>query len=216
MTHHKKPTRAVLYAAALVLALAPPAFAQRGGGGYRDIPPSRADAHFLGAFRPATAAASRSTVRVLCDGKEAALGTVVGPDGWVLTKYSLLSGKLSCALKDGRTLEAKVVGVHEAFDLGMLKVEATELPAVTFTESKAAPVGSWRVWVGAGEDPVGVGVMSVASRSPPPARGRGRGPGPLPTNPDYLGVFVRAEGGGAKVGRVFPQSAAAKAGLKAD
>jgi serine protease Do len=215
MTHHKKLTRALLSAAALLLALAPPIFAQRGGG-YRDITPSRADTQFLAAFRPATAAASRCTVRVLCDGKEAALGTVVGPDGWVLTKYSLLSGKVSCALKDGRTLEAKVVGVHEAFDLGMLKVEATDLPAVTFVESKAAPVGSWLVSVGTVEAPVGVGVMSVASRSPPPARGRGRGPGPLPPNPDYLGVFLRTEGGAVKVGRIFPQSAAAKAGLKVD
>jgi serine protease Do len=60
--------------------------------------------------------------------------------------------------------------------------------------------------------------MSVATRSPPTvaARGRGRGPGPFPPNPDYLGVFVRPEGGAAKVGRVFPQSAAAKAGLKVD
>jgi serine protease Do len=215
MTHPKKLARGVLYTAALLLTLAPPAFAQRGGG-YRDVAPTRADAQFLAAFRPATAAAARCTVRVLCDGKEAALGTVVGPDGWVLTKYSLLSGKVSCALKDGRSLEAKVVGVHEVFDLGMLKVEATDLPAVTFVESKAAPVGSWLVSAGAAEAPVGVGVMSVAARSPPPSRGRGRGQGRPPPNPDYLGVFLRAEGGAAKVGRVYPQSAAAKAGLKVD
>src|SRR5205085_11556825 len=155
---------------------------------------------------------------VLCDGKEAALGTVVGPDGWVLTKYSLLSEPVSCKLKDGRVLEARVVGAHEKFDLAMLKVEATGLPAVTFTESKAAPVGSWLVSVGTGEAPVAVGVMSVASRSPPPQqrRGGGRGPTPVATGTDLLGLRVGPEGPGAKVDWVFSRGAAEKAGVKMD
>ncbi len=63
-------------------------------------------------------------------------------------------------------LDAKIVGVQEAFDLALLKVEATGLHAVVFTDSKVAPVGSWLVSVGTGENPVAVGVMSVAAELP--------------------------------------------------
>ncbi len=215
-----KPRKNTFLAAALCAAVLMPApvLAQRGE--YRDVTPPRADPQFLAAFRPATAAA-KSTVRVLCDGKEAALGTVVGPDGWVLTKYSLLAEPVACKLADGRVLEARVVGAHEKFDLAMLKVEATGLPAVTFTDSKAAPVGSWLVSVGTGEEPVAVGVMSVATRSPQPQQRRAaaRGPAPVPMGTDLLGLRVGQEGAkgvGAKVDWVFSRSAAEKAGVKMD
>ncbi|HEV8058855.1 MAG TPA: PDZ domain-containing protein [Gemmataceae bacterium] len=162
--------------------------------------------------------ASQGTVRILCDDKETALGTVVGADGWILTKYSQLTGKPVCKLKDGKKLDAKIVGVQEAFDLALLKVEGTGLHAVVFTDSKVAPVGSWLVSVGMSEEPVAVGVMSVAARTPPPVMNRG--PGRSGNNgtpaPDYLGVNVASDGATTRVVRVAGQSAAAKAGVKVD
>ena len=176
MNYPKRWLRAAVLCSAAVLTLATPALAQRGNQ-ERDIPPTRSNPQFLAAFREATAEASRSTVRILCDDKEASLGTIIGPDGWILTKYSLLSGKVACRLKDGITLEARIVGVHEPFDLAMLKVQATNLPSVQLVESKVAPVGHWLVSVGTGADPVAVGVMSVATRTPPPVVNRaGAGP----------------------------------------
>src|SRR6516164_6386010 len=70
-------------------------------------------------FRPVVAPVTTSTVRVVCDGKNAALGTVVGADGWIITKASELKGKVVCKFKDGKELPATVVGVHEPFDLAM-------------------------------------------------------------------------------------------------
>jgi serine protease Do len=231
----KNLLRAAVLCSAAVLTLSPtPAFAQGGGGKYKDVSPPRSNPQFLSAFRKATEAASKSTVRVLCDDKEAALGMVIGPDGWILTKYSLLSGKVACRLKDGTTLAAKVVGIHEPNDLAMLKVEATNLPAVSLTPSTVAPVGNWLVSVGPGEDPVAVGVMSVATRTPPPVGKKGgfgkkggggkkfeggKGGGKKFNNPpanDFLGITVTPDGPAAKVSRVFPQSAAARAGLLVD
>jgi serine protease Do len=254
MTHLKRLLTAVVLGSAAFLILAPAASAQRGNRP-GEVPP-RLNPQFLAAFREVTTEASKCTVRVLCDDKEAALGTIVGPDGWILTKYSLLSGKVSCKLKDGRTLAAKIVGIHEAFDLAMLKVEATDLPAARLTESKVAPVGNWVVSVGTGADPVAVGVMSVASRNPPPVVLRRpptqqqfvnpmaalsgvrtfgmlsaplgapllaasslyprRGFGYGGRGGDLLGVFVTPDANAAKVTRVIPQSAAARAGLKVD
>jgi serine protease Do len=213
-----RTTRAAVLgsAAVLMLALASPAHAQRGGRP-RDLSTPRSSPQFLAAFRQATAEACRCTVRVLCDDKEAALGTVISPDGWILTKYSLLSGKVACRLADGSKRKARIVGADEKFDLAMLKVEAKDLPAVKFTESKVAPVGSWLVSVGTGEVPLAVGVMSVATRTPPASANRGRGR-PANNRPGgaYLGVGVTPDGPVVKIEFVAPRSAASAAGLKVD
>jgi serine protease Do len=219
MTYFQNLLRAAALGAAAFLMLAPasPARAQRGSR-ERDQATPRTSPEFLAAFRGTTTEAARSTVRILCDGKEVALGTVVGPDGWILTKYSLLSGQVSCRLKDGPPLAAKIVGVHEPFDLAMLKVEATGLVPVKLVPSKVAAVGSWLVSVGQGAEPVAVGVLSVATRTPPVvgSRGDGRRPNGAARSTAYLGVTVTADGSAVKVVQVLPESAAAKAGLKVD
>jgi S1-C subfamily serine protease len=199
----------------LLLPSAAPVLAQRGSR-ERDIPPPRANSRFLIAFRPATAEAAKCTVCILCDDKEAALGTIVGPDGWILTKHSLLSGKVACTLKSGATLPARIVGIHEPFDLAMLKVEANDLLAAKFTESQVAPVGNWLVSPGPGDDPVAVGVMSVATRTPSPGSNRPIRRPPSGPNAAFLGVSVVPDTIGLKIGRIVPQSGAAKAGLKVD
>jgi serine protease Do len=208
MTTMKKMIRAAVLGSAVLLALAAPAVAQ-----FRPEAAPRTNSQFLYAFRDATAEASKSTVRVLCDGKEAALGTVVGEDGWILTKHSELKGKVTCKTKDDKELEAKLVGVHEKLDLAMLKVDAKGLTPVKFVESKTAPVGNWLASAGTSDDPAAVGVMSVAARSPSPREG-GR---ILNPKRGFLGIQMEpGEGGGVKVTVVTPRSAAEKAGLKVD
>src|SRR5262249_1257198 len=177
---------------------------------------------FLAAFRPVLSKSRDATVRVFYEEKEAtsdkmiqkeaALGTVVEPDGWILTKASELKSKPICKLKDGRTMEAKVVGVHDKWDLALLKIEAAHLPVVEWTESKAAPVGNWGVSVGTSDDPLAVGVVRVAARN---MTGRGAPPA-INFNSGFLGVSVEGLEGspGVKIMRVEPGSGAAKAGLK--
>jgi serine protease Do len=201
---------AVLCSATLLtLTLALPAFGQP----FRDRPitPPRSDSQFLYAFRDATAEATKSTVRVLADKKEVALGTVVGEDGWILTKYSELPpGKaVSCKLRDGKTLDAKLVGIKDDCDLAMLKVEAKGLAPVKFTESKVAPVGNWLASPGMSDDPVAVGVMSVASRNLGAADARSSKRG-------FLGIQMEKAEGAIKITVVTRRTAAEKAGLKVD
>jgi serine protease Do len=166
----------------------------------------------LSAFRDVAGKARQSTVKVLCDGKEAALGTVVGADGWVLTKFSELKGKTtSCKLADGRDLEATLVGRDVEFDLAMLKVDARGLTAVEWTPSKEAPVGSWLASAGPGQDPVAVGVVSVAVR-----KGNPKDPRLYfdPAKSGFLGVSLEVADTGVKISQVTPDSGASRAGLK--
>jgi serine protease Do len=162
----------------------------------------------LTAFRTLEDKARNSTVKVLCDGKDAALGTVVAADGYVLTKNSELKGKITCKLPGGEESKAAVVGIDETFDLAMLKVEAKGLVPVSWDDSKAAPVGHWVASAGTSERPVGIGVVSV------PLRKGGRDL----SRSGYLGILLAeaTEEGGVKISEVMPDTAAAKAGLKAN
>ena len=177
------------------------------------------------AFRPAVAKPSEATVRVLADGKEVAFGTIISADGFILTKWSELRdrAKITCKFKDGKVLDAKIVGVKDddvkvgakeptgAYDLAMLKVEAKGLPTIQWRTSKDATVGRWVASVGIGQDPIAVGVVSVAPRKwamfdqPPKIDNSSSG---------YLGVGLEDAPDGAKVNSISPKSPAEKIGIK--
>lgn len=61
-------------------------------------------------------------------------GVVVSDDGRILTRADALedSTTVRVTLDDGRQLDAAVVGYDEMTDLAVLKVEATDLPALPF------------------------------------------------------------------------------------
>src|SRR5438270_8815062 len=100
----------------------------------RDASLQKSSPKILNAFRAVVANPGQSTVRVECDGKEVALGTVVGPDGWILTKASELKEQPVCRLRDGRRLEARVVGIHARYDLALLKIDDAGLPSVEWCD----------------------------------------------------------------------------------
>jgi serine protease Do len=194
--------------AALALTMCPARAQEKEKG--RDVP-AKSDAKYLAAFRDVTAGPSASVARVLCEGKEAALGTVVGADGWVLTKASELSGKIECKFKDGRKLDAKLMGVQEQYDLALLKVEAKDLKPIVWADSKEAAPGDWVASPGLGEEPAAAGVVSVATRTLPARELRQSSVNP---NSGFLGVTTEAGDGGPRVALVEKGSAADKAGLK--
>jgi serine protease Do len=179
----------------------------------RDGALQRSSPGVLRAFHAVVAKPRQSTVRVECEGKDVALGTIVGPDGWILTKASELKARPVCRLRDGRRFEAQVVGVHEPYDLAMLKIAVNALPAVEWRGKTAAVVGTWVAAPGLDEIPVAVGVVSVAARAVT-ARDL---PASNNSASGYLGIELSdAADVGARISRVIPDSPAAKSGLKAD
>lgn len=152
------------------------------------------------AFRPVVAESRLATVRVRADGRNTALGGIVGPDGWILTKASCVHGDVTCQLSDGRELGARVVGVQHDHDLAMLKVDATDLPTLDLEADATAEVGYWLATTGTDRDPVGVGIVSVATRR-------------IPHQPGILGVQLEQTEAGPRVVRVFPGTGASQAGI---
>jgi len=170
----------------------------------------------LAPFKTVVAAAKDSTVRVRCDDKDAALGTVVASDGLILTKASELKGAVTVRLPDGTEYEAAVLGVHLKTDLALLKVDVKDLKPIKFTDSKKAVMGNWLASPGPTSDPLGVGIVSVKTR---PLTDRDA---VMHKNRGYLGIIPTDEKGedgkviGAKIQSVSEDGAAVKAGLKKD
>ena len=165
------------------------------------------------AFADLVAEAGQSVVQILSDGKVSALGVVAEADGYILTKASEVSGaKVQCKLKDGKTYEAKVVGVQPVHDLMMLKIDAKDLKPVKWAGSAKPEVGSWVATVGLGSEPVAVGVVST------PRRMIAKQPGALGIQRKMLSTGEGNEDAvkEAQIGTVYPNSAAAQAGLKVD
>ncbi|GIW78843.1 MAG: serine protease [Gemmatales bacterium] len=195
----------VASAGSLVQASAPTTQKQKSNAFRKDSP------QVLEAFRSVVAEPSKATVRILADGEKAALGAIVGPDGWILTKASLLNGDLHVRLKDGREFPARIVGVHKHYDLAMLKIEARNLPTIRWADSSVAPVGNWVASPGVDRLPVAIGVVSVAARTVPNAKGAK----PTPeSGAGFLGISLEEAEEGVKVSQVLPGSGAAKAGVR--
>ncbi len=124
----------------------------------------RGKKRILSLFSDAVSAVNDSVVRVLADGKEVALGTVVTADGNVLTKGSDLKGELLCVLRDGTKHKAIHVGYHKESDLALIKVDAEGLKPIKFLGEDPAALGNWVAAVGTTSDALAVGVVSVKTR----------------------------------------------------
>lgn len=107
-----------------------------------------------------------STVAILREGHQVALGTVVSADGYAVTKASeVAKGGLECETMDGSIVPAKVVSKNETYDVALIKLDgAKDLKPVTFATGEI-PVGTMVAASGIDENPVSVGVVSVPPRN---------------------------------------------------
>jgi serine protease Do len=121
-------------------------------------------------------AAHKSTVEVLGNGKVIALGVIVDPDGWILTKRSELTGPsglhaLVCRLSDGRNLKAQLAGESRSHDLALLNVSRKGLAAVQWAKSEKPRIGQLAASLGANGQPLRCGVIGAVSVKNPGVRG---------------------------------------------
>ncbi|MHB1400973.1 MAG: Do family serine endopeptidase [Thiobacillus sp.] len=88
-------------------------------------------------------------------------GVIVSPNGYILTNHHVVEAadEIQVALANGQTLPARVVGADPETDLAVLKIEAGDLPAITFAQLDSLKVGDWVLAVG---NPFGVGQTVTA------------------------------------------------------
>ncbi len=64
-------------------------------------------------------------------------GVIISPDGYIITNNHVVDGatQIRVTLNDRRVMTAKVIGVDKLTDLAVIKVEAHDLPAVSWGDS---------------------------------------------------------------------------------
>lgn len=77
-------------------------------------------------------------------------GVIIGSDGYIVTNNHVIkdADELTVTLHDNRTYPAKVIGTDPSTDLGLIKIDAIELPTIVLANSDDIRVGEWVLAVG--------------------------------------------------------------------
>lgn len=76
-------------------------------------------------------------------------GVIFSKDGYIITNNHVIDGAETIeVIHKKRTYQAKLIGTDKNTDIAVLKIEATDLPAVTRGSSKDLKIGEWVLAVG--------------------------------------------------------------------
>lgn len=108
-------------------------------------------------------------------------GFVIRSDGYILTNNHVVEnvvngGQLNVSFNDGKVIRGKIVGVNPAYDLAVIKVTRTGVPALQFGDSDKVQVGDTVIAIGS---PLGLsgtvtsGIISAKNRAVTAGDGQG-------------------------------------------
>lgn len=115
------------------------------------------------------AGGQRSNAGQMVEGGQGS-GFIYKPDGWIVTNHHVVAGydEVTVILNDGRELKGKVYPANDAqLDLAVVKIEAKDLPTLTFANSNSVRVGQFAIAVGSPfglENSVTIGHVSASNR----------------------------------------------------
>ncbi|MBW4495713.1 MAG: trypsin-like peptidase domain-containing protein [Oscillatoria princeps RMCB-10] len=97
-------------------------------------------------------------------------GFIISSNGQILTNAHVIDGadRVEVRLKDGRSFTGKVLGADPVTDVAAVKIDATDLPVVSFGDSEQLHPGEWAIAIG---NPLGLdntvtaGIISATGRS---------------------------------------------------
>jgi Do/DeqQ family serine protease len=107
-------------------------------------------------------------------------GVIIRPDGYIVTNNHVVNGatKIQVTLNNNDQYEATVVGTDPATDVAIIKVDATDLPALPMGDSDQLRLGEWVLAIGS---PLGAQLRSTITAGIVSAKGR--------SMPDNSGEF---------------------------
>ncbi len=97
-------------------------------------------------------------------------GFIISSNGQILTNAHVVAGAdtVTVTLKDGRTLQGKVLGVDPVTDVAVVKINGNNLPTVKLGNSEQLKPGEWAIAIG---NPLGLdntvttGIISATGRT---------------------------------------------------
>lgn len=162
-------------------------------------------AGFVDLFAPITASMDASTVKIMLDKEQLALGTVIDPEGLVLTKASEIRDGMTITVNN-KKLTPNVIGIHPESDLALLRIDAKSLNTIQWSQEPTPSLGHWVASPKAekrGDSPA-IGIIATEKvRVIPPSR-------------TFIGINMSPveKDGGVKIVNIVDNSPAKRAGLE--
>jgi serine protease Do len=77
-------------------------------------------------------------------------GVIIDPAGYILTNQHVIDNaqEILVRLPDGREFPASLTGADETYDLAVIKIEASDLPAAPLGDSDRVKIGQWAIAIG--------------------------------------------------------------------
>ncbi len=102
--------------------------------------------------------------------RAAGSGVIISDDGYIVTNHHVIhnASQVEVTLDDKRTFNARIIGSDPSTDIALLKIEARNLPFLTFANSDEVRIGQWALAVGNPfnlTSTVTAGIVSAKSRS---------------------------------------------------
>ena len=97
-------------------------------------------------------------------------GVIISPDGYIVTNNHVVEGatRLKVKLHDNRMFDATLIGTDPSTDVALIKIEAAELPTLTFGDSDELRLGEWVLAIGSPFDlqsTITAGIVSAKARN---------------------------------------------------
>ena len=97
-------------------------------------------------------------------------GVIISDDGYIITNNHVVdkADELTVTLSNKKTYKAKVIGTDPAYDLAVIKIDATGLPFLLYGNSDDLKIGQWVLAIGYPlnlETTVTAGIVSAKARS---------------------------------------------------
>ncbi|MCK9305459.1 MAG: trypsin-like peptidase domain-containing protein, partial [Bacteroidales bacterium] len=97
-------------------------------------------------------------------------GVIIKPDGYIVTNNHVIEGadEISVTLYNRKSFPAKLLGADPVTDIALLKIEAENLPYLTFGDSDALRLGEWVLAIGNPYNltsTITAGIVSAKARS---------------------------------------------------
>ena len=99
-------------------------------------------------------------------------GFIISPDGYIICNHHVIrdADDVVVRLNDWREFDAEIVGIDERSDIGLLKIDAVDLPSVRIGAGHDLQVGEWVLAIGSPfgfEHSVTAGIVSAKGRTLP-------------------------------------------------
>ncbi|MDP5171348.1 MAG: Do family serine endopeptidase [Bacteroidia bacterium] len=77
-------------------------------------------------------------------------GVIISEDGYIVTNNHVIdqAEDIEVSLSDNRTYKAKLIGTDPSTDIALIKIDATDMPAITLGNSDQVRVGEWVLAIG--------------------------------------------------------------------